>query len=46
MSLKRHSQINGKRYALIPVDVAKTMLHPYTLKMFMEGPMADTDRSS
>jgi hypothetical protein len=32
--------------APIPVDVAKTMLHPWTLKMFLEGPMADTDRSS
>jgi hypothetical protein len=32
--------------APIPVDVARTMLHPWTLKMFLEGPMADTDRSS
>jgi hypothetical protein len=32
--------------APIPVDVAKTILHPWTLKMFLEGPMADTDRSS
>jgi hypothetical protein len=30
----------------IPVDVAKTMLHPWTLKMFLEGPMDDTDRST
>jgi hypothetical protein len=30
----------------IPVDVAKTILHPWTLKMFLEGPMDDTDRST
>ena len=31
----------------IPLDVAKTMLSPYTLKMFMEGPnLAVVDRSN
>ena len=29
----------------IPVDVAKTMLTPYTLKMFLNGPLPDSDRS-
>jgi hypothetical protein len=29
----------------IPVDVVKTMLTPYTLKMFLNGPLPDSDRS-
>ena len=29
----------------VPVDVAKTLLSPYTFKMFMEGPLPTSDRS-
>ncbi len=29
----------------MPVDIAKTLLTPYTLKMFLNGPLADSDRS-
>jgi len=29
----------------IPIDVAKTMLTPYTLKMFLDGPLPNSDRS-
>ena len=29
----------------IPVDVAKSILRPYSLKMFLEGPLPDSDRS-
>ena len=29
----------------LPVDVAKTLLSPYALKMFLNGPLADSDRS-
>jgi len=30
----------------IPIDVAKSLLRPYSLKMFMDGPLPDSDRSS
>jgi len=29
----------------IPVDIAKSILRPYSLKMFLEGPLPDSDRS-
>lgn len=31
--------------AAMPVDLAKTILSPYTLRMFIDGPMPDSDRS-
>jgi hypothetical protein len=41
---KTSIRFNGDGRA-IPMDVAKTLLSPYTLKMFMEGPLPDSDRS-
>jgi len=29
----------------VPIDVAKTLLSPYTFRMFMEGPLPNSDRS-
>lgn len=31
--------------AAIPIDLAKTILSPYTLRIFIDGPMPDSDRS-
>lgn len=41
---KQPAIINGSTPPM-PIDVAKTLLTPYTLKMFLNGPLADSDRS-